>query len=932
MSVKVYDIQGHVVTIADTAVISKRDPTSKDRGYDLGQFWINKTTNSVFCLADVAGSVATWVTSPASGVGTFSSVTINPGNLALSGVGGDITVAQGDLTLSNGNAAIAGNVTVTGDLTVAGNIVTTDSDQITLTSSYNGAQAIYLHANGGASETVDVYSQLGTGANSVNVHSLVGGVTIEAGKSTASAITMNSTAGGMSFNATGAAGKDIVVANTGGSVSVTASEAAGDAIVINATDAIGGVQIKAGTGGILIGQEADTTTINVGNIAPTASRSIAIGNGTVVTAATTDLISIGSGGATTNADSIKQVNIATGGVTLGQNLVNIATGNRTSGTHTVALSTGTGTKTVSVGNADGLTVVGIDAITSINAASNAATNINTGASTGSVAIGNAAAGALSMDTAAGISLDAATASNFTVTGAADLTLESTLGAVLVNSQKNAAASLYLHANGGVAETVKIHSDQGTSDTSIDILSDLGGITLSSGKAAATAINLTSSDAAGGITVSAGTAGLLADSTGAISLGAAAASDFTVTGAFDLTATSTLGSTIISGGEAAVDAVQITALNTAGGVDISAGTGGAAITSTGAATIDAATASYFKVTGAADLTLESTLGAVNINSEEDAASAIYMHVNAGTAETIKIHSDQGTAATSLDLLSDAGGITLTAGLDNVNAINLTTSNAAGGITATAGTSGIVANTTGAISIGAAAASNLTVTGAFDVTVATTLGSANITAGEGQPDAIYLHATDVAGGISATSGTNGVIVNTTGMATIDSQMASHVKVTGAADLTLQSTAGSVIIDGGEAITDAVEIHASNVAGGIKLAAGTGGILLDSGGDVEITTITDSQASPTAASVINHRVGHATFTGYITAAGASQAFTISNTLVTASSAIMVTVANTGANDAQMTLMRVYPQVGSFVVDVKNNGAAQLNGDVSICFWVLN
>lgn len=928
--IQVYDISGNVVTMPPQPIIAKRDPTTRDRE-ELGTFWINKTTNSVWCLADVAGVTATWVTSPASGVGTFTSVTVTPGNLALTGAG-NITVANGDLTLSNGNVAVSGDVAITGDLSITGNFVMTDADQVTIDSSYNGADAIYLHSNGGANETIHVYNQLGTSATAINVEAAVGGITLSSSKATASAITVNSPAGGMSFNATGSAGKDIIIANTGGSVSVTASEAAADAVVINATDAAGGVQIKAGTGGILIGQEADTTTISVGNIAPTASRAITIGAGTVVTAATTDLISIGVGGATTNADSVKQVNIGTGAVATGQNLVNIATGNRTSGTHTTAISTGTGTKTVSVGNADGLTVVGIDGITSINAVSNAATNINTGASTGSVAIGNAAAGAISIDTAAGISLDSATASNFTVTGAADLTLKSTAGAVLVTSEKNAGSAIYLHANGGTSETVKIHADQGTGVASVDILSDLGGVTITGGKNAATAINLTASDVAGGITVSAGTAGIAQDSTGAISLGAAAASDFTVTGAFDLSLISTAGSVVLDGGEAVADAISISASNAAGGVDINAGTAGATIDSTGSISIDAAGASNFTVTGAADLTLESTLGAVLIKSEKDAASSIYLHADGGVSETVNIHSDQGTSVTSVNIHSDLGGVTLNGGIASANAVNLTASDVAGGMTFTAGTAGVIATTTGAISLGGAAASNLTVTGAFDVTVATTLGSANITAGEAAADAIYLHATDVAGGISATSGTGGLVCLTTGAATIDSSLASHFKITGAQDLTMQSTAGSVIIDGGEAVNDAVQITASDVAGGIHIHAGTGGIHLDAGGDIEVTLATDSQASPTTSATINHRVGFATFTGFTTAAGAEQAFTIANALVTASSAIMVTVSNLGANDAQMTLTRVKAGVGSFVVTTQNNGGAALNGDVSICFWVLN
>jgi len=54
------------------------------------------------------------------------------------------------------------------------------------------------------------------------------------------------------------------------------------------------------------------------------------------------------------------------------------------------------------------------------------------------------------------------------------------------------------------------------------------------------------------------------------------------------------------------------------------------------------------------------GSVNIQSTENVANAIYLHANSGTSETIKIHADQGTADTSIYLLSDAGSVTIDSG--------------------------------------------------------------------------------------------------------------------------------------------------------------------------------------------------------------------------------------------------------------------------------
>lgn len=268
-------------------------------------------------------------------------------------------------------------------------------------------------------------------ANSAAAH------TLTIGNAALGAITVD-TAAGISLDSATASnftcsGGDLTLASTTKSVGISSGEAVADAIVIEATDAAGGVQIKAGSAGILIGTEADTATLSIGDIAPTATRTTTIGGGTVVTAAVTDTIDIGPDGATTNANSIKTVNVNTGGVTLGQVLTNIASGNRTSGTHTTSISTGTGTKTVNVGNTDGLTTVNVDGITLINDSVNVQTSINTGTSTGAVVIGNALAGAITVDTSAGISLDAAAACNFTITGGDDLTLASTGGDVITSA-------------------------------------------------------------------------------------------------------------------------------------------------------------------------------------------------------------------------------------------------------------------------------------------------------------------------------------------------------------------------------------------------------------------------------------------------------------------------------------------------------------------
>ncbi len=80
-------------------------------------------------------------------------------------------------------------------------------------------------------------------------------------------------------------------------------------------------------------------------------------------------------------------------------------------------------------------------------------------------------------------------------GATSLTSDA---ALTINAVANTADAIYLHANGGVSETIKLHADQGTGIASINLLSDAGGVTLQA--ATALAINVTSATAASNITV------------------------------------------------------------------------------------------------------------------------------------------------------------------------------------------------------------------------------------------------------------------------------------------------------------------------------------------------------------------------------------------------------------------------------------------------
>ncbi len=650
--------------------------------------------------------------------------TITFGGITVNGTVDINTVGAGTTTIGN---AAAGAITVdvgTGDFTVNG-----------------GGNEIHI-GDDAAANIIVIGSQ--TGAASLHLQAGTGDILIDGAVTTAITIGDNNQTGLISLGVS-TDGQDIDIGsatNTSAQVIDIGNGASGANSTVRILSGTG----TAGVGTLALGNNPRVTVAGMTDVAPAASRTTTIGGGTVVVAAVTDTIDIGPDGATTNANSVKTVNVNTGGVTLGQVLTNIATGAVTSGTHTTAvasgnraagtmalnLMTGTGTKTANLGNADGLTTFNVDAITLVNDSINVNTSINTGTSTGTVAIGNALATAITADAVA-ISLDSSAASNFTVTGAgADLTLSSVGGSVLVESTENAALAIRLHANGGTSETIQIHSDQGTGVGSINLLSDVGGITLTAtGLASADAINLEAT--AGGVDVDA-----------ALQIN-------------------------IASSQNAVDAIRIVA--SAGGIDIDA---------VGAAT--------------EDINITNTGGSVVVVATEAIADSIVLSSSAG----------------GIDILAPGAG----AGLD---------------------------------------------------------------------------------------------------------------------IDIVNTGGSVNITATEAAANAIVLTASNAAGGIDITTGGGSVDISSAGFVTMVANAASVASPTASSTQNFNVGAATFTGFTTASAASQTFTITNSLVSATSQLFVSIANEGANDAQMTIQRVKRLAGSFEVYTKNNGAAALNGNVTITWWLI-
>ena len=475
-------------------------------------------------------------------------------------------------------------------------------------------------------------------------------------------------------------------------------------------------------------------------------------------------------------------------------------------------------------------------------ASNAAGGIDVDAGTGGIALDTT--GPLSLD-----STSATAASNFTTVGAAgvDLTVSSTAGSLI----------------------------------------------LTGGEAAADAVLINASNAAGGIDVNAGTGGIAADTTGGISLDStsvAAASNVTTVGAagVDLTVASTAGSLILTGGEAAADAVRINASNATGGIDVDAGTGGITLDTSGGLSLDSTSvvaASNIRTVGAAgvNLTVASTAGSLLLQGGEGVADAVRIDaltagggidVNASTGG-ISV-SSAATGATAVDfsvtggfrvetfgaaagagdvnLTSQFASIVLSSGETVADSMRLLS---AGGIDVDAGGDGIAVDTSGGISIdstSAVVASNITTVGAagVDLTVNSTAGSLILQSGEAAADAVRINAPNDAGGVDVDCGTGGITLDTSGGFSIDSTsltVASNISTAGGPgfDLTVNSTLGSLNLTAGEAAANAVRIQASNLAGGIDVDAGSGGMdFATIMGPITLTAGTDLTVGASAGSL--------------------------------------------------------------------------------------
>jgi len=330
-------------------------------------------------------------------------------------------------------------------------------------------------------------------------------------------------------------------------------------IVMTATDS--DISLISGTGDVNIGADAAVHAVTVGSTSGAASTILQSGTGN------TSITSTG----TVDID-------ATGNVSLNSTAGTLNVGNDD---NDFAINIGTqGERTTTIGNIVGANALAFNAGTGniILTATNSEIGLVSG--TGDINIG---ADATAKDIVIGAVNGASSCTLNSGTG--DIALNSTLGSTTITATEDAADAIYLHTNGGVNETLRLHADQGTGAASIAVTSDVGGVVVTSGLAAANSIRLNASNAAGGFDFDYGTGGFTVDSvngaftmqtgTGAISIGADATAKNVIisnkTGATDtLIQAGTGGLTLDADG--IVDMVPATDTQAAAAVTVNANVG------------------------------------------------------------------------------------------------------------------------------------------------------------------------------------------------------------------------------------------------------------------------------------------------------------------------------------------------------------------------
>jgi hypothetical protein len=388
-------------------IVANRDPLSADSA-EIGTIWVNQVSQSYFILCSAIGGNNVWQ-STTGGATTLTSLTVNPGDITVTA--GDVDITAGNLNMAPGSSAalgslsagvtvlgstlnvtgaaifgstvevlgntdLDGNLDVTGNVTVSGDFDLTSAAALSFTTTSNTNPAISFTANGGVLETIVLTATQGTSADSIELSSVVGGISLNAGSATGSDVTIASS---------NAAGGIVLTAGTGG---------------IELESANGPLTVTTGTGALNIGADAFAKAITIGNVIGATSVAIQSGTGGIVGTSTGFINFAAGGGFAVAAVGIIGIESSAGVINIGNNAV----------AQNINIGTGAAARAITIGNATSTTAVAINCGT-------VGLNLGTSANAHPTAIGSTTAGStLVLNTPTGTNVAAANGLSVTVAG------------------------------------------------------------------------------------------------------------------------------------------------------------------------------------------------------------------------------------------------------------------------------------------------------------------------------------------------------------------------------------------------------------------------------------------------------------------------------------------------------------------------------------
>lgn len=511
----------------------------------------------------------------------------------------------------------------------------------------------------------------------------------------------------------------------------------------------------------------------------------------------------------------------------------------------------------------------------------AAVNIGVGAVARAIGIGNSAAGhTVTIGSISG------SASVLVQSGTAGLSLVSTgIGDITAT----AGDSLLLTAAG----LVTLNATSGT--IGIGNAANAFGINIGTGAAART-ITLGNVTGATDVVFNSGTGGFAFNPTGAGDITFnVTAGDFSVVGG---------GNSLNLGSDAADNTVTLGSTNTFSTTLIQAGTGDIQLTSLGSTALDSV----------GFVNIDSSAGAIGIGTD-----AVSGAINVGTGASARVITIGNiTGASQVVLNSGTAGISLV------------------------GTGGgsITLSNDDTILIDSGAALELNASGGA-ISIGNDVVSQSLNLGTGGARTISIGNNTGATMLMITSGTGGIIMESTGTGDINIDSDDTLLLDSDGVLELNSSGGAISI-GNDAVALSVNLGTgaavmANIIGSTTsssstlIRAGTGGINLTSAGNVSMVPATATMAGTSL--TLNARVGVATFTGNVTAMTGNIDLTITNSEVIQGQGVFCTVSNIGSNDADITLEGCITETaGTLLLRCQNNGSALLNGDIIVTFWLIN